>query len=100
VSFILKAVLILFIFAFVVYVLKALARVKHDLRRAKQEARGSRGQEGRQTHLADHARSTAMLRCAACGAFVAAREAVTLSAGGRSQAFCSHACVQARAKSA
>jgi hypothetical protein len=100
VSFILKAVLILFIFAFVVYVLKALARFKHDLRRAKREARQSRGQDGGQTGLTDTARSTAMLRCAACGAFVAAREAVTLSTAGHSQAFCSHECLRVHAKSA
>jgi hypothetical protein len=100
VSFILKGVLILFIFAFVVYVLKAIARLKQDLHRAKQEARRSRADGDGQTGLANKSRSTSMLRCAACGAFVAAREAVTLSTGGRSQAFCSHECLRVHAKSA
>jgi len=35
-----------------------------------------------------------MVRCLACGAFVAASEAITLRSGKTTQPFCSHDCLQ------
>lgn len=94
-SFVLRAALILLVFAFVVYVLKALRQLNYDLRRTKKEMRQpGAGRAGRA------AADTPMLRCAACGAFVAAREAVQISARGKSRNFCSTACLQKLVKSA
>jgi hypothetical protein len=95
-SFLLKAVLILIIFSFVVFVLKAIARLSFRLQGTVKEMRRLREQLGVQPPPA----GAEMVRCAACGAFVAARDALTLSARGRAQAFCSKECIQAHAKSA
>lgn len=96
-SFILRAVLILLIFAFVVYVIKAIARLNHNLRRTAKELRTMRERQGTARQAVG---STSMLRCAACGAFVAPHEAVQVSARGKSRTFCSTACIQAHVKSA
>jgi hypothetical protein len=93
-SFILKFVLVLLIFSFVVYVLKAIARLSFSLRGALREVRQMREQ------LSGREASAEMVRCAACGAFVAARDALRLSSRGRAETFCSHECIQAYAKSA
>ena len=88
-SFLLRAVLILLVFSFVVYVLKAIARLSFNLRGALTEVRAIRAKmDGRP------AASAEMLRCAACGAFVSARDAVTISSRNRAQTFCSRECLQ------
>ncbi|MBL8204892.1 MAG: hypothetical protein JNM09_11735 [Blastocatellia bacterium] len=92
-TFILKAVVILFIFAFVVYVLKAITRLSANVRKTAKELNKVRDQTpSRQP------KSTEMVRCAACGAFVAPRDAVQVTSGGRGQMFCSYECLQTRAK--
>lgn len=92
---ILRAVLILFIFAFVVYVLKMIARLRFTVRNTVKELNKMREQA-----TTRQGKSTEMTRCAACGAFVAARDAVQVASGGRAQTFCSHECLHARAKTA
>ena len=95
-GFILKFVVILFIFAFVVYVLKAAVRLSHNLRSATKELLQMRDAPGQRGPIG----STQMVRCAACGSFVAARDALNLSKQGRSVSFCSTECIQAHVKSA
>lgn len=93
--FLLRIVVILFIFSFVVYVLKMIARLRFTVRNTAKEVSKMRQQvEMRQ------GKSTEMLRCVACGAFVAVQDAVTIVAGGRDQTFCSHECLHTRAKTA
>ncbi len=94
-SFIFRAVAILIIFSFVVYVLKAIARISFRLQTTVKDVRQMREQLGKPPGA-----SAEMVRCAACGAFVSARDAVTLSARGRAQTFCSKECIQAHVKSA
>ncbi len=91
-TFILKAVVILFIFAFVVYVLKMISRLTANVRKTAKELNKMREQVPAQP------KSTEMIRCAACGAFVAPRDAVQVTSGGRGQMFCSYECLQTRAK--
>ncbi len=92
-TFILKAVVILFIFAFVVYVLKMISRLSLHVRKTAKELTKMRDQTApRQPN------STEMIRCAACGAFVAPRDAVKVTASGRGQLFCSYECLQTHAK--
>lgn len=94
-GFILKCVLILLVFSFIVYVLKAITRLSAHLRTTVKDVKHLR------THAGGGAKVSAdMVRCTACGAFVAARDAITLSARSRAQVFCSHECVAAHAKSA
>ncbi|HEX4945576.1 MAG TPA: hypothetical protein VFZ34_02780 [Blastocatellia bacterium] len=94
-TFILKAVAILLIFAFVVYVLKMISRLSFNVRNTAKELNRMREQA-----TARQPKSTEMSRCVACGSFVAARDAVTVSAGGRAQIFCSTECLQSRVKTA
>jgi hypothetical protein len=90
VSFILRAVIILIIFAFVVFVLKAIARLSSRLRITIKDVQKLRDQmSGRATANAE------MIRCVSCGAFVSARDAVTISSGNRAQVFCSRECIRA-----
>lgn len=95
-TFILRFVAIVFIFAFVVYVLKSLARLSFNIRNTAKEMNKMR--ESATTRQS--AKSTTMMRCVACGAFVAERDAVQLSSAGSAQVFCSHECLQLHAKSA
>lgn len=89
-GFIIKFVLILLVFAFVVYVLKAIARLSYRLRSTIRDVVEIREKvSGRGAVSAD------MLRCSSCGAFVSARDAVTLSYRNRSQNFCSSECARA-----
>jgi len=88
-GFIIRFVIILLVFAFVVYVLKAIARLMHhvrgtagDLRKLREEVGGRVNQE--------------MVRCANCGAFVSSRDALVVSARNSRQVFCSQDCVRAR----
>jgi hypothetical protein len=82
-------VLILFVFAFVVYVIKAIARLWFHLRGTVKDVQKLREQvSGRPVTSAE------MVRCAICGAFVASRDAVTLSTRNRAQFFCSQDCMR------
>ena len=87
-GFILRFVLILFVFAFVVYVLKAIARLSHHLRRTIRDVKEIR-------EKVSPAVSANMVRCLSCGAFVSARDAVTISSRNSSQTFCSSECARA-----
>ncbi|HYE75235.1 MAG TPA: hypothetical protein VEF04_17970 [Blastocatellia bacterium] len=98
-SFVFRVVLILLIFAFVVYVFKALARLSHNLRYTVKEVNKMREQQGR-AGTRDSIRSMKMVRCAACGSFIAERDAMQISSRGKSQNFCSTNCIQIHAKSA
>jgi formylmethanofuran dehydrogenase subunit E len=89
-GFIFRFVLILFIFAFVVYVLKAIARLSHHLRGTIRDVKEIREKvSGRANVSAD------MVRCFSCGAFVSSRDAVTLSSRNSSHIFCSSDCARA-----
>ena len=87
-GFIFRFVLILLIFAFVVYVLKAIARLSHHLRRTIRDVKEIR-------EKVSPAVSANMVRCLSCGAFVSARDAVTVSSRNSSQTFCSSECARA-----
>lgn len=91
--FIFRIVVILFIFSFVVYVLKMIARLSFTVRNTAKEMSKMREQVATR-----QGKSTEMLRCVACGAFVAAQDAVQVSSGGRAQTFCSHECLHTHAK--
>ena len=91
-GFIIKLVVVLFIFSFIVYVLKAIMRLSFYLRgtiKDVQKIRDQVGGGGRPVASAE------MVKCAACGSFVAAQDAVTVSARNRAQHFCSQTCVRA-----
>ena len=93
--FLFRIVVILFIFSFVVYVLKMIARLSFTARNTVKELNKVRQQvELRQ------GKSTEMSRCAGCGAFVSAQDAVKIVSGGRRQMFCSRECLHANAKTA
>lgn len=92
-TFLFRCILILLVFAFVVYVFKAIARLSFNLRGTVKDLRKLREQiNGRSQTGAE------MVRCAACGAFVYAREAVMISQGKSRQSFCSRECMQAHAR--
>lgn len=77
-----------------VYVLKAIVRLSAHLRATVKDVKGMREQlSGRQTGSAE------MVRCLSCGAFVASRDALTVSSRNSAQTFCSHECLAAHAKS-
>lgn len=89
-NFIFRCVLILLVFAFIVYVLKAIARLSHHLRGTIGDVKEIREKvSGRPTVSAD------MVRCLSCGAFVSSRDAVTISSRNKSQFFCSGECARA-----
>ena len=89
-NFIFKCVLILLVFAFIVYVLKAIARLSHHLRGTISDVKEIREKvSGRPAASAD------MVRCLSCGAFVSSRDAVTISSRNRSLVFCSGECARA-----
>jgi hypothetical protein len=90
VTFIIRAVLILLLFCFVVYVIKSIARLSHRLRGAVKDVQSLRDQiSGRPKASAE------MVRCAACGAFVSSRDAVTVSSRNAARSFCSKECARA-----
>ena len=95
-TFLLKFVVILIIFAFVVYVFKAITRLSFNLRKTAKEINQMRDQMGGRSATVN---STAMLRCAACGAFVSAKDAKQIVSAGKAQTFCSDECLHERAKS-
>ena len=100
-----KLVFYTIVFAFVVYVFKMIARLAHNVRatvtdvnklkEAMQAAGRAAGQavggQGRPTVSAE------MVRCKACGSFVAAKEAVVVSARQRTETYCSRECMQQHA---
>lgn len=89
-GFIIKCVLVLLIFSFIVYVLKAITRLSYHVRGTIRDVNEIREKvSGRSSASAE------MIRCQTCGAFVSARDAVTVSARNRSQAFCSSQCARA-----
>jgi hypothetical protein len=89
-NLIFKCVLILLVFAFIVYVLKAIARLSHHLRGTISDVKEVREKvSGRPAVSAD------MVRCLSCGAFVSSRDAVTISSRNRSLVFCSGDCARA-----
>jgi alpha-D-ribose 1-methylphosphonate 5-triphosphate synthase subunit PhnG len=75
-----------------VYVLKMISRLTANVRKTAKELNKMREQAPTKP------KSTEMIRCAACGAFVVPRDAVQVTSGGRGQMFCSYECVQTRAK--
>ena len=87
-GFIFRFVLILLVFAFVVYVLKAIARLSHHLRGTIRDVNEIR-------EKVTPAVSANMVRCISCGAFVSARDAVTFSSRNISKSFCSSECARA-----
>lgn len=93
-GFIIKCVLILIVFSFVVYVMKAITRLSAHLRGTIKDVKTIRDQMGGKPVA-----SADMVRCASCGAFVASRDAITVSARNRAQVYCSHECISAHAKS-
>jgi len=97
VSFILKLVLILIVFSFVVYVFKAMTRMSHRVSGTVKDLRQLREQVGAGKVKPA---SAEMVRCAACGSFVFSRDAMTLTTQGRAQTFCSQECIRAHVKSA
>ncbi|MBX3279739.1 MAG: hypothetical protein KF868_17185 [Acidobacteria bacterium] len=88
-TFILKLVVLLIVFSFVVYVLKAISRFSANLRRIKNEVQQMRNPSAR-----GGAVSAEMVRCATCGTFVSASDAVQLRIRKRAQTFCSEDCMQ------
>ncbi len=86
---IIRCLIILFVFAFIVYVLKAIARLSHRLRGTindVKEIRNNASGRGRATEE--------MVRCLSCGAFISSRDAVTISSRNKSRFFCSSDCAQ------
>jgi len=93
-GFILKCVLILLVFSFIVYVLKAITRLSAHLRGTIKDVKTIRDRMGTQPTA-----SANMVRCASCGAFVASNDAITVSSRNRAQTFCSQECISLHAKS-
>lgn len=88
-NFIIRCVLILLAFAFIVYVFKSIARLSHRLRGTIKDFQNLREEvSGRAVA------STEMVRCAACGAFVMSRDAVSVSSRKSARTFCSHECMR------
>lgn len=94
-GFILRFVLILLVFSFIVYVMKAITRLRSHLRAAVKDVRSLREQMGGQPNA-----SAEMVRCVACGSFVSVRDAATVSVRGRAQTFCSNDCLISHARQA
>lgn len=94
-TFLFKLVLFTLLFCFVVYVLKMIARLSHKVRATVTDVTKLRALfEGRPQASAE------MLRCQSCGAFVSAKEAVTVSLRQQRQSYCSRECMQAHVKRA
>lgn len=85
---IIRCLIILFVFAFIVYVFKAIARLSHHLRGTIKDVKEIR-------EKAPGRPAADMVRCLSCGAFVSSRDAVMISSRNRSQAFCSGECARA-----
>lgn len=88
-SFIVKAVVVLLIFSFIVYVLKAISRLSFRLRGTVREV----GQI-RDRMLRREAVSAEMIRCEACKAFVSTQDSVQLKLRNRLVTYCSERCMR------
>jgi formylmethanofuran dehydrogenase subunit E len=88
-GFIFKSVLILIVFAFVIYVLKAITRLSHHLRVTIRDVKDIREKVSNRATA-----SAEMVRCFSCGAFVSAREAVSFTPPANSRMFCSSECAR------
>jgi len=85
-----RLILFVLIFSFIVYVLKMIARLGHNLRATIKDVSKMREALAGRPQV-----SAEMVRCKACGSFVAANEALTLSAGSAKQNYCSRKCLTA-----
>lgn len=103
-SFIIKSVLVLLLFGFVVYVLKMIARLRASVTRTFRDVRTLRDEINTAANSGSRSRSqvgsTEMLRCTTCGAFVAPKDIVTISSREKSVVFCSRECLQMHLKNA
>ncbi len=92
-TFILRIVLILIVFSFVVYIFKAIARIRFNLSGTIKEVRKLREQLSGRPATA----GAEMVRCASCGAFVSSRDALVVSSRNLTQSFCSPECIRSHA---
>ncbi len=88
-NFIMRAVLILIVFSFVVYVLKAIARLSFNLRGTARQVTEIRERMRKPGQV-----SAEMVRCQSCGAFVAIGDSIQLKMGKRSLNYCSDDCLK------
>ena len=86
---ILKLVAVLLIFSFIVFVLKAIARLSVRLRGTIKDLGNLREQVRGTPEV-----SAEMVRCERCGAFVSSRDALTLTIRNRASLFCSAECLK------
>lgn len=94
-SLIFRLILFVLIFSFIVYVLKMITRLSHNLRATIRDVRKVRDVvEGRRPGSAE------MVRCLSCGAFISPQEALTVSAKQARQTYCSRECLQSSIKTA
>lgn len=92
-TFIFKLVIFTLLFAFVVYVLKMIARLSQRVRATVTDVNKLRELfEGRPQASAD------MVRCQNCGAFIAAKEAIKVSGKKTKVVYCSRECLNAAVK--
>lgn len=87
-SFIFRGLLILFLFALIVYVMKAIARLRFNLSGTMRDVRNLRDriEDPRRT-------SRDAVRCTSCGTFLDRREALVLRTAGAERTFCSKQCI-------
>ncbi|MEP7271718.1 MAG: hypothetical protein ABI882_09440 [Acidobacteriota bacterium] len=88
-SFIIRIVLILIVFSFVIYVLKAITRLSVRLRGTARDVNQIRERMRQPENV-----SAEMVRCQSCGAFVAVDDSIQLKMGKKSLSYCSEACLK------
>ena len=88
-SFVLRVVLVLIVFSFVVFVLKAISRLSFRLRGTMREVSRMRDRMP-----GSGAVSAEMVRCASCGAFVSRLDSVQLRVRNQSLSYCSELCLK------
>jgi hypothetical protein len=93
-GFLFKLILFTLLFAFVVYVFKMIARLAYKVRATITDVNKLRETMQSVAAGARQTVSAEMVRCAKCGAFVAAKEAVVVTDKQRKQYFCSRECVR------
>ncbi len=94
-NLIFRLVIFALLFAFIVYVLKMIARLSHRVRATVTDVNKLRELfEGRPQASAE------MVRCQNCGAFIAAKEAVTVSGKKTKVVYCSRECLNVAVKTA
>ena len=89
-GFLFRLILFVLIFSFIVYVLKMIVRLGHNLRATMKDVTKMREALAGRPQV-----SAEMVRCHSCGSFVAANEALSLSAGQAKQHYCSRKCLTA-----